>query len=142
LYYSTISNLAEGFHGKKFDINNLNETDIKLSLYMQELYDGFCSNKGLQYLIDKAREKFGRPLMLYDTSGKVLATSYDAESVFQFVTTENGNNYLNEDTLSQIYSNKISDNIQKESDSKEVLITSIVRFSIFFLILPVETLVL
>lgn len=110
---------------KNFDINDLNEIDIKLALYMQDLFDGFCSNKGLQYLIDKAREKFARPLILIDTSGKLLAGSYDAENVFQFVQGENKNLYLTEDTLSQICSDKTDDNIEKENTSKRNLISSI-----------------
>lgn len=110
---------------KNFDINDLNEIDIKLALYMQDLFDGFCSNKGLQYLIDKAREKFARPLILIDTSGKLFAGSYDAENVFQFVQGENKNLYLTEDTLSQICSDKTDDNIEKENTSKRNLISSI-----------------
>jgi hypothetical protein len=110
---------------EKYDLNNLKETDIKLALYMQELFDGFLSNKGLQYPIDKTRGMFGQPVMLFDTSGKVLAASYDADSVFQFETSENGSRFLSDDTLMQIYSNKINDNIRKAIHSRGTLITSI-----------------
>ncbi|MBL4931819.1 PucR family transcriptional regulator [Clostridium paridis] len=110
---------------KNFDIDNLNEVDIKLALYMQDLFDGFCSNKGLQYLIDKARERFNRPLILMDASGKLLASSYDAENVFQFITDENKNIFLSEDTLSLIYSNKTNDTLIKETTSNRTLINSI-----------------
>ncbi|HEX9060179.1 MAG TPA: helix-turn-helix domain-containing protein [Clostridia bacterium] len=110
---------------KDFDINDLNEIDIKLALYMQDLFDGFCSNRGLQYLIDKAREKFARPLILIDTSGKLLAASYDAVNVFQFVQNENKNIYLTEYILLQICSDKIDDNIEKENNSIRNLVSSI-----------------
>ncbi|GKU30338.1 PucR family transcriptional regulator [Clostridium folliculivorans] len=110
---------------KSFDINNLNEIDIKLALYMQDLFDGFCSNKGLQYLIDKARERFVRPLILIDTSGKLLAASYDAENIFRFVHSENKNTYLSEESLSQINSNNIKDNFNNSNNSNRTLINSI-----------------
>lgn len=56
--------------------------EVKLALSMQKLYEGFCLNKGLQYLIDQAGELFGRPLILYDTRQKVLAASFETEPVF------------------------------------------------------------
>jgi len=79
---------------------------------MQELFDGFYSNKGLQYLIDKTRELFNRPLVLYDTSYKVLAASYDADSVFQFVVGTNGNRFVSESNLSFIPLKHITEEVR------------------------------
>ena len=78
----------------KYDSREISDTEIKVALDMQELSDAFFANMSLQTLIDKARKIFGHPLMLYDSSFKVLASSFDASRVFQFDYNENGNQYL------------------------------------------------
>ncbi len=83
----------------------IDDPDIKVALYMQELSDVFFANKSMQMLIDKTRKIFGRPLMLYDSSFKVLAASFDASSVFQFDYSDNGSQYLSKASKDLIYSN-------------------------------------
>ncbi|BCJ98505.1 PucR family transcriptional regulator [Anaerocolumna chitinilytica] len=89
----------------KSDSTEISDPEIKVALYMQELSDVFFANKSLQTLIDKARKIFGRPLMLYDSSFKVLAASYDTSSVFQFEYSDNGSQYLSKVSKDLIYSN-------------------------------------
>ncbi len=89
----------------KCDSMKISDPEIKVALYMQELSDAFFANKSLQTLIDKARNIFGRPLMLYDSSFKVLAASFDASSVFQFEYSEDGNQYLSKASDDLISSN-------------------------------------
>lgn len=89
----------------KYDSMEISDPEIKVALYMQELSDAFFANKSLQTLIDKARKIFGRPLLLYDSSFKVLAASFDASSVFQFEYSENGNQYLSKASEDFISSN-------------------------------------
>jgi hypothetical protein len=55
------------------------ENEVKLAVAMQTLNDGFYSNRGLGYLVDKASELSGWPLALYDTTFKVLAASKGLE---------------------------------------------------------------
>ncbi len=88
-----------------YDSMKISDPEIKVALYMQELSDVFFTNKSLQTLINKARIIFGRPLMLYDSSFKVLAASYDASSVFQFEYSDNGSQYLSKASEDLIYSN-------------------------------------
>ena len=97
---------------KKYDLKNINDPDVRLAFYMQELFDGFCSNRGLQYLMDRAREQFGRPLVLYDSSCKVLAASNDIKSILQFSEDLNGNRYLSEDDISFVRANNITEALQ------------------------------
>ncbi len=66
----------------QFNLNNWNEAEIILALSMQKIYDAFCQNRGLQYLVDQTRNLLKRPLIIYDTSNKILAASHDAECVF------------------------------------------------------------
>lgn len=89
----------------KYDSTEISDPEIKVALYMQELSDAFFANKSLQTLIDKARKIFGRPLMLYDSSFKVLAASIDANSVFQFEYSDNGSQYFSKASEDLIYSN-------------------------------------
>lgn len=91
------------------DLDQWSETEIKLALSMQKLYDGFCVNKGLQYLIDQTKELFGRPLILYDTSQKVLAASFDADPVFHISSADEEHRSISEETVSWIHSNRITD---------------------------------
>jgi hypothetical protein len=99
----------------KSDSTEISDPEIKVALYMQELSDVFFANKSLQTLIDKARKIFGRPLMLYDSSFKVLAASYDASNVFQFEYSDNGSQYLSKVSKDLIYSN------QSPEDKKPIL---------------------
>lgn len=91
------------------DLDQWSKTEVKLALSMQKLYDGFCVNKGLQYLIDQTKELFGRPLIIYDTSQKVLAASYDAAPVFHISSIDEENHSISEETISWIQSNRITD---------------------------------
>lgn len=93
----------------QYDLGQWNETEVKLALTMQKLYDGFCVNKGLQYLIDQTGKLFGRPLILYDTSQKVLAASYDAEPVFHLSSANEKSRSINEKTVSWIHAKRITD---------------------------------
>lgn len=81
----------------RYDSAKISDSEIRVALLMQELSDGFFANKGLQYLIDKAGKIFSRPLMLYDSSLKVLAASIDAGSILHLEYGEDGNQYLFED---------------------------------------------
>lgn len=90
------------------DLDQWSETEVKLALSMQKLYDGFCVNKGLQYMIDQTGKLFGRPLILFDTSQKVLAASYDAEPVFHISSADEKNRSISEKTVSWIHSNLIT----------------------------------
>ncbi|MBS7527945.1 helix-turn-helix domain-containing protein [Fusibacter paucivorans] len=92
----------------QYDTDQWRGTDIKLALSMQKLYEGLCANKGLQYLIDQIGELFERPLILYDTSRKVLAATNDAEPVFH-MTSGNEICFINEETVSWIHSSRIVD---------------------------------
>lgn len=63
-------------------------------------------------MVDKLRELFDRPLVLFDTSYKVLATSYDADSVFHFAEGENGRHYMSADAVSFIRANDITEAVR------------------------------
>ncbi|WFR55855.1 helix-turn-helix domain-containing protein [Anaerocolumna sp. AGMB13025] len=89
----------------KYDSREIRNPEIKVALDMQELSDAFFANKSLQTLIDKARKILDRPLMLYDSSYKVLAASFDASSVFQFEYNENSTQYLSKASDDFIFSN-------------------------------------
>lgn len=108
----------------QYDLDQRCETEIKLALSMQKLYDGFCVNKGLQYLIDQARELFERPLILYDASRKVVAASYDAEPVFHI---DEEHHLISKDTVSWIQSNRIADHSSSplSGHTKRTLCTTI-----------------
>ena len=70
------------------ELNNIHETDeleLRAALYMQDLFDTFYLNLGLQNIIDKAREIFGHPMLIHDISYKVLASSYDINNITDFM---------------------------------------------------------
>ncbi|MDR1640179.1 MAG: helix-turn-helix domain-containing protein [Clostridiales bacterium] len=81
------------------------ETEIALALSMQELYDSFCANRSLQHLIDKSYELFGRPIVIFDMAGKVLAKSERTDEWFHFSDEQNGVFFLGEDTVALIRAN-------------------------------------
>jgi len=88
-------------------ISEIMNEEMRLALYMQKLLDVVYSNQGLQHLIDTAREVFGHPLLVRDTTYKVLAYSYDVGEVLSFQEDVNGDKYINEDTIAYIRNNNI-----------------------------------
>ena len=88
-------------------ISEIMNEEMRLVLHMQKLLDVVYSNQGLQHLIDKAREVFGHPLLVRDTTYKVLAYSYDVGEVLSFQEDVNGDRYINEDTVAYIRNNNI-----------------------------------
>lgn len=110
---------------KKYNLEETNENEIRLALYMQDLFDVFFSNKGLQQLIDKTRELLDRPLVLYDSSHKILASSHDAKKFFQFTKKENGSLYMDPTSISYIHSNQISKDHREEPDYQGIICAQI-----------------
>ena len=120
-------------------LNNIYETDemeLRVALYMQNFFDIFYLNQGLQHIIDKAREVFGHPMLVHDISYKVLASSYDINDIIAFTEDENGNKYINEETINYIHSNYVlmkeirkagSYNLIKESDPLNGVLLSLIK---------------
>ena len=81
--------------------------EISLALAMQKFFNVVYSNEGLQQLIDTAREVFGHPMLVHDSTYKVLAFSYDVGDVMAFPEDTNGDKYVDEKTIAYIRSNNI-----------------------------------
>ena len=106
------------------ELNNIHETDeleLRAALYMQDLFDTFYLNLGLQNIIDKAREIFGHPMLIHDISYKVLASSYDINNITDFMEDENGDKYINEETIKYIHSNYDLMHEIRKSDSYNLI---------------------
>ncbi|MFD9628338.1 PucR family transcriptional regulator [Peribacillus muralis] len=100
--------------------SNADTTEIKLALYIQELFEVLYLNLGLQQLIDRAREILGHPMVVHDMGFKVLTASYDAHEIVNFTQDEHGNNYINEDTIQFIRSNNVAEKVRKKGASEYI----------------------
>jgi len=94
--------------------------DLQLALSLKDFVDAFCRNLGLQYLIDKAREIIGHPMVVHDMGFKILATSYDAHEMVDFVVSENGNKYINEETIQLIRSRNLTEKVRKKGSAEYI----------------------
>ncbi|SHI75914.1 PucR family transcriptional regulator [Propionispora hippei] len=101
----------------KWDFTKMEEADLQAAFYMQELFNVLYLNQGLQPLIDKARDIFNRPLLVHDTSFKILASSYDINQVVSISEDETGSRYLHEDLIRFIRENNIIRRIRKKGAS-------------------------
>jgi len=81
--------------------------EVNLSWYLQKLFDAIYLNQGLQSLIDTATEIFGHPMLLHDTSFKVLAFSDEAKNIIGIIEDKNGDKYIDAKTISFIRDNHI-----------------------------------
>ncbi|MGO0862383.1 hypothetical protein, partial [Clostridioides difficile] len=104
------------------------------SLSSQRFFNVVSENKGIQYLIDIAYEEFGYPIIIRDSSFKVLAYSCNVKDILQLTEDSNGDTYLNEETISYIkyqnihkktYYNKSTKNENKPSNWLGTLISSV-----------------
>jgi len=108
--------------------------DLQLALYVQDFVDTFCKNLGLQSLIDKAREIIGHPMVVHDMGYKILATSYDAHNVINFVSDENGNKYINEETIQLIRSRNLTEQVRKKGSAEYIQKSEPLRGTVLSLI--------
>ncbi|MER0278989.1 hypothetical protein ABRY18_02245 [Clostridioides difficile] len=84
------------------ELLNIMNQEIHLSLCSQRFFDVVSENKGIQYLIDIAHEEFGYPMIIRDSTFKVLAYSYDVSDILQLTEDSNGDKYLDEETINYI----------------------------------------
>ena len=82
--------------------------ELELALTFQSFVDDFCKNFGLQYLIDKIQELINHPVVLHDMGYKVLAKSSRAENIISFVTYDNENFFLEDETLQYLHNFEVS----------------------------------
>ncbi|WP_285767443.1 helix-turn-helix domain-containing protein [Peribacillus sp. SI8-4] len=94
--------------------------EIQIALYIQELVEVLSLNLGLQQLMDRSREILGHPMVLHDMGFKVLAASYDAHEVVNFIHDDHGNKYINEDTIEFIRSNNVAGKVRKKGTSEYI----------------------
>lgn len=101
-------------------ISEIMNEEIRLALYLQKLIEVVYTNRGLQQLIDTAREILDHPMVLHDTSFKVLAFSYDAEKIIKFDEDINGDKYIASETINFIRNNSILAETRKHGSSQYV----------------------
>lgn len=116
------------------ELLNLINQEVHISLSSQRFFNVVSENKGIQYLIDIAYEEFGYPIIIRDSSFKVLAYSCDVKDILQLNEDSNGDTYLNEETISyikyqnihkKIYYNKSTKDENKPSNWLGTLISSV-----------------
>ncbi|MCG1025880.1 MULTISPECIES: PucR family transcriptional regulator [Dehalobacter] len=91
--------------------------DVNFSWNLQKLFDAVYSNLGLQSLIDTATEIFGHPMLLHDTSFKILAFSDEAKNIIGIIEDKNGDKYIDAKTISFIRDNHIYSKIRNHGYS-------------------------
>jgi len=101
----------------EYNLAQMDKSEIKFAFYMKELFEAFSLNLGLQGIIDKARAVLGRPMVIHDTSFKILAASYDAADFIHLIEDEKGNKYISEDRVQYIRSNNMSEILRKGRSS-------------------------
>jgi hypothetical protein len=101
-------------------ISAIMNEEMRLALEMQKLLDIVYSNQGLQRLIDTARELFGHPMLLHDTSFKALAMSYDADGIVDFQEDANGDKYVDGEIIAYIQNNHVFSQIRSHGLSHYV----------------------
>lgn len=101
------------------ELLNIMNQEIHLSLCSQRFFDVVSENKGIQYLIDIAREEFGYPMIIRDSTFKVLASSYDVSDILQLTEDSNGDKYLDEETINYIKYQNIHKKIHYNKSIKE-----------------------
>lgn len=89
--------------------------ELELALTLQSFVDDFCKNFGLQYLIDKIQELINHPVVLHDMGYKVLAKSSRAENIISFVTYDNENFFLEDETLQYLHNFQVSKKAREQA---------------------------
>ncbi len=80
---------------------------MKLPNLTNSLIDAVYSNKGLQHIIDTARDALGHEILVLDSSFKIMALSYDIKALGKFPKDIMVGQYLDSSTIKFIQNNNI-----------------------------------
>lgn len=93
---------------------------MKLSSLTNSLIDAVYSNKGLQHIIDTARDILGHGILVLDSSFKIMALSYDIVTLGKFSKDTRVGQYLDSNTIKFIRSNNILSKTRNNGSSHYV----------------------
>ncbi|MFE7083635.1 PucR family transcriptional regulator [Priestia megaterium] len=90
------------------------DQEASLAVCGQIFFKAVYENKGLQHLVNVGRDLLGHPMLVHDTTFKILASSHDAREIITFYEDKNHEKYVHGETISYIRKNNILEQVRKE----------------------------